>query len=368
MFLMKKIFLGLGFLFLISLGGAGTQSNSLFMQGMGFFGIVLGLVILYVFVKMVWRGIGCLPSFLILSAIVLFMMYSLGMFNNGLVGVGESVMKFIGYESSSKNSANNVNNEINNVNHISKDESVGAHKNFNANFSDTVQKNTENNMNEGVLYGNGDAVKSSSNNVQAQPVQQKQVQQQEAESNNGGILKNVIESFSKKPENQQKKVFNPNYYPVVYGSVRVVNADTLIMYDNYFKLYGIDATESNQMCANKSGRSYNCGREAAMWLKSWINDNELECHVIRQNTKGDMEGTCSYGPYDLGAALVNAGWAVADVNVTDIYYPYEMQAKDNRRGLWQGQFYMPWDWRKMQNRKAKIKVESKKKKKGMFGI
>ena len=104
-----------------------------------------------------------------------------------------------------------------------------------------------------------------------------------------------------------------------------------------------------------------------MWLKNWIGENELECHVIRQNTKGDMEGTCSYGPYDLGAALVNAGWAVANVKITDIYYPYEVQAKENRRGLWQGQFYMPWDWRKMQNRKAKIKVVAPKKK-NMFGI
>ncbi len=353
MLFMKKIFFGLAFLFLISMGGAGTQSNSLLMQGMGFFGIIIGLIILYVFGKMVWRGIGCLPSFFILSAIVLFIMYSLGMFNNGIGGVGNAVLKFIGRETTS--SASKSNNEVN-ENKVAVDVENKEQKiKFNADFSD---KNKDTSLNNARLFGSEEEAENE------QIVEKSEPQDQSNDSFIGG----VISSLSGKPAQRQQKAFNPNDYPVVYGPVRVVNGDTLIMYGNYFKLYGIDAPESNQTCANRSGRSYNCGREAAMWLKSWIGENELECHVIRQNTKGDMEGTCSYGPYDLGAALVNAGWAVANVNVTDIYYPYEMQAQENKRGLWQGQFYMPWDWRKMQARKPKIKVVTNKKKKGMFGI
>lgn len=353
MLFMKKIFFGLAFLFLISMGGAGTQSSSLLMQGMGFFGIIIGLIILYVFGKMVWRGIGCLPSFFILSAIVLFIMYSLGMFNNGIGGVGNAVLKFIGRETTS--SASESNNEVN-VNKVAVDVGNKEQKiKFNADFSD---KNKDTSLNNARLFGSEEEAENE------QIVEKSEPQDQSNDSFIGG----VISSLSGKPAQRQQKAFNPNDYPVVYGPVRVVNGDTLIMYGNYFKLYGIDAPESNQTCANRSGRSYNCGREAAMWLKSWIGENELECHVIRQNTKGDMEGTCSYGPYDLGAALVNAGWAVANVNVTDIYYPYEMQAQENKRGLWQGQFYMPWDWRKMQARKPKIKVVTNKKKKGMFGI
>lgn len=353
MLFMKKIFFGLAFLFLISMGGAGTQSSSLLMQGMGFFGIIIGLIILYVFGKMVWRGIGCLPSFFILSAIVLFIMYSLGMFNNGIGGVGNAVLKFIGRETTS--SASESNNEVN-VNKVAVDVGNKEQKiKFNADFSD---KNKDTSLNNARLFGSEEEAENE------QIVEKSEPQDQSNDSFIGG----VISSLSGKPAQRQQKAFNPNDYPVVYGPVRVVNGDTLIMYGNYFRLYGIDAPESNQTCANRSGRSYNCGREAAMWLKSWIGENELECHVIRQNTKGDMEGTCSYGPYDLGAALVNAGWAVANVNVTDIYYPYEMQAQENKRGLWQGQFYMPWDWRKMQARKPKIKVVTNKKKKGMFGI
>ena len=45
-----------------------------------------------------------------------------------------------------------------------------------------------------------------------------------------------------------------------------------------------------------------------------------------------------------------------DPKQSAIYVPYEQQARDNGRGLWQGQFYKPWDWREIQSKKPKIKV------------
>lgn len=77
---------------------------------------------------------------------------------------------------------------------------------------------------------------------------------------------------------------------------------------------------------------------------------------MQQDENGNMVGTCSLGQYDLGAAIVNAGWAVAYLKYTDIYYPYEENARAARAGLWQGRFYMPWDWRVMQAQKPKIKI------------
>ena len=88
---------------------------------------------------------------------------------------------------------------------------------------------------------------------------------------------------------------------------------------------------------------------------------------MQQDAKGNMVGTCSLGAYDLGAALVNAGWAVAYTKYTDIYVPYQVQAQENGRGLWQGDFYMPWDWRKLQARKPNIKIiKTKPKRKRTF--
>ncbi len=356
MFLFKKIFLGLGLLTLFYMGGSGTQSNSLFMQGLGFAGLIIGLIVFYIFGRMVWRSLGCLPSFLILAAVVLFMMNTLGMFNNGLGGVGEAIIKFIGHEPQ----------EAAGMGEENTDESVeiGAAKlMLSENFSDRprikseASSQTDSQLSEqpgADLFGNP-APAPQGPKADSQPAQ--------------GLLGSIASAMSGvKEQKAAPKPFNPNDYPVLYGSARVISGDTLEIYGKYFKLFGLDAPEPGQMCADARGASYNCGRESAMWLKNWIGDNELECHVVQQDTKGNMIGTCSYGPYDLGAALVNAGWAVSYNKYTDIYQPYEIQAQNNRRGLWRGTFYKPWDWRKLQQRKPKIKVlKPKERKKGLFG-
>lgn len=341
MYLLKKIILGLGLLVLIYGGSAGTQSSSLFVQGMSFIGLLVILIILYVFSKMILRGLGCFPSFLIMSGIGLFMMYALGMFNNGIMGVFDSVSRFIGRDASQKETEAPKQSEpvTTNIDSSVKEEAV------------EVALMTENQISSPELFNDIE------NN--AEKMLEETTPKEEPKK---GLLDNVISAISGKQEAEEPRPFNPHDFPVFYASARVINGDTLEIFGKYFKLFGIAAPEISQTCANAQGRSYNCGRQAASWLKDWIEDGELECHVIQQDTKGNMIGTCSYGPYDLGAALVNAGWAVAYTKYTDAYLPYEEQAKQDRRGLWQGQFYKPWDWKKIQQRQNKVKVIQPKKK------
>ena len=49
MVFLKKALLGLGALILIFIGGSGTQSSSLLLQGGGYIGLIIGLVVLYIF-------------------------------------------------------------------------------------------------------------------------------------------------------------------------------------------------------------------------------------------------------------------------------------------------------------------------------
>lgn len=91
MLFLKKFLLGLGALVLILVGGSGTQSSSLILQGGGFVGLIIGLVALYIFTKMAWRAMGCLPSFLVVIGIIVFILYAIGAFNNGIGGVGQSL-------------------------------------------------------------------------------------------------------------------------------------------------------------------------------------------------------------------------------------------------------------------------------------
>ena len=91
MFFLKKVILGIAAFVFILWGGAGTQSNNILIQGGGFIGLIIGLVILYIFTKMAWRAMGCLPSFLIFSGIVCFIIYAIGGFNNGFTNIGRNI-------------------------------------------------------------------------------------------------------------------------------------------------------------------------------------------------------------------------------------------------------------------------------------
>ena len=336
MYFLKKLFIGCGLLALIYGGSAGTQSSSLFVQGMSFVGLLIILIILYVFSKMLVRGLGCMPSVLVMLAIGIFTMYSLGMFNNGVGGVFDSVSRFIGREQPQEQSQPQIQEQEESASPTDEEEKP------------EVSDDTQN----GVLFED------------FKPEKKKQKPKQ-------GLLDNIMSALSGKQPVQEQKPFNPNDFPVIYITPRIISGDTFEVGGRYFRLFGISAPIANQTCLDGKGRSYRCGKTAALWLKEWIDGEELECHVIQQDTTGNMVGTCALGEYDIGAALVNAGWAVANPKYADayaIYVVYEEQAQRNKRGLWEGQFYRPWDWQRMQNRRGSVKIiRPKKKKPGLFG-
>lgn len=303
MFFLKKVIMGIAAFVFILWGGAGTQSNSLLLQGGGFIGLIIGLVILYIFTRMAWRAMGCLPSFLIFCGIVCFVIYAIGGFNNGFSNVGRNIRTFMG------------------------------------------QNSARENMTERSLPSEGSAPSEDFADVSAH---------EEETPAEAGPIRRFVNSLTGSHEGEAP--LNPENFPAIYGSAKVIDGDTLKINGVYFRLYGIDAPESNQTCANGQGRPYRCGDEARNWLSGWIRDNVLECRVMQQDEQGNMVGTCALGQYDLGAAIVNAGWAVAYLKYTDIYYPYEENARITRSGLWQGEFYMPWDWRVIQAQQPKIKI------------
>lgn len=332
MFFLKKILLGLAAFFLILWGGAGTQSSSTLLQGGGFIGLIAGLVVLYIFAKMAWRAMGCLPSVFLILAILAFIVYAIGGFNNGASNVIPNLKSFMGQAKMQSNS---------------KQANPGGVINL---FAEDVKPAIGEKFSDSVADNNPQPVKPADIPVPAR--------QPEATTENPNMFQKVVGALTGDSGSKQSSSsgFNPEQFPAIYGSAKVLSGDTLQIAGRYFRLYGVDAPEANQSCADASGRSYACGGQATNWLRGWIQNNELECRVMQQDDKGNMVGTCSLGEYDLGAALVNAGWAVAYEKYTDVYVPYQIQAQAERRGLWQGEFYMPWDWRTIQNRKPKIKV------------
>lgn len=309
---LKKAVFGFAALFFILVGGAGTQSDSVLLQGGGFIGLIIGLVVLYIFAKMAWRAIGCLPSLLVIAAVVFFILYAIGAFSDGIGGVGQNVRTFLGQG---------------------------------VQTSQEVIANAEIKMpeNEGTVNLIGE---------DQHPI----------------LTENMTDMLLPAKKENKPEAFNPLNYPATTGISRVVSGDTLTLNNRVIKLFGVAAPDISQTCADASGRGYKCGQQAIAWLSSWLADNEIKCHVLGQDDRGVLTAVCMLGPYDIGAALINAGWAVADTRQTQVYVPYQNQALTNKRGLWQGEFYMPWDWEKIQARKANVKVIRSKKSSGRRSV
>ena len=309
--MIKKILFGTAALFFIFAGGAGTQSDNTLLQGGGFLGLIIGLVVLYIFAKMAWRAIGCLPSSIVLLAVVFFILYAIGALKDGVGGIDDNIKTFLG-------------------------QGVRTSSEVIANAD--VENNENNKFEEnGVVNLVGE---------DKHPI---------ISENMGDILPSKTEK-----KQQKNNGFNPLNYPYTIGITRVINGDTLALGGRAIKLYGVAAPYKSQTCADSSGKGYKCGQQSISWLSNWLADNDVKCHILSEDDRGNAYGVCMLGPYDIGAALVNAGWAVADTRQTKIYLPYQEQAVVNRRGLWQGEFYMPWDWEKIQARKANVKIINKK--------
>lgn len=136
------------------------------------------------------------------------------------------------------------------------------------------------------------------------------------------------------------------------GSISGVNTGNQFFIDDLkVVLFGVDAPEANQICSDRRGRPYECGQEAIRQLRRFTGSSTLDCKMMgRRGTDGSwVASVCNINNNDLGAAMVSAGWALANPNDTQVYIPYENVAKNNRNGMWAGQFYTPSEWRRRQN-------------------
>ena len=144
--------------------------------------------------------------------------------------------------------------------------------------------------------------------------------------------------------------------------VKVIDGDSLFIGKTEIRLEGIDAPEYHQMCYDSENKAYPCGKEVYLALKKLVGTRPVRCEKVIIDKYRRQVSVCWLGKVNLNRWMVENGWAVAYTKYTDIYVPYEQQARQQRVGLWQGRFYKPWDWRKIKASKPKIKVKKPKKK------
>jgi endonuclease YncB( thermonuclease family) len=128
----------------------------------------------------------------------------------------------------------------------------------------------------------------------------------------------------------------------------VRDGDSLAIDGKDFRLSGIDAPELHQSCQDAGGAPWRCGEEARKALRALVARGELACSPSARDRFGRVVATCRVkGVSDIGEAMVRDGLAVHFGGRGEgDYMAAENAARRDRRGLWQGDFLPPADWRR----------------------
>ena len=71
----------------------------------------------------------------------------------------------------------------------------------------------------------------------------------------------------------------------------------------------------------------------------------VSCQQTDTDRYGRVVADCFVDRKSLNLWMVREGWAVAYRQYSTAYIAAEDHARTGQRGIWQGRFDMPWDWR-----------------------
>ena len=140
----------------------------------------------------------------------------------------------------------------------------------------------------------------------------------------------------------------------ISGFAKVVDGDTIKINSKKIRLYGIDAPEKKQKCKKiyltisfmSFTKDYMCGEVSTQKLIKKINKQKLNCNILDVDRYKRLIGECFKRNINLNSWMVSNGFAVAYRKYSKKYVSDEINAKNNKLGIWQGKFEMPWDYRR----------------------
>jgi len=130
--------------------------------------------------------------------------------------------------------------------------------------------------------------------------------------------------------------------------VTVRDGDSLAIDETEFRIFGIDAPELRQTCADAEGKPWRCGEAAKSALRNLVAEGDLRCLPQARDRFGRTVATCRVkGERDVGEAMVRQGLAIDFEDRGGANYAAaESAARRDKRGIWQGRFTPPADWRR----------------------
>jgi endonuclease YncB( thermonuclease family) len=130
----------------------------------------------------------------------------------------------------------------------------------------------------------------------------------------------------------------------VHGA-EVTDGDTMLLKDRIYRLAGIDAPQTDQVCLDENGNAWACGIEVRDQLKTFISTRDVQCignkpdpaYRDRSIAICRVEGE----PASLNQWLVQQGWALIFGPPGKAFQADQEEARRNHRGLWKGCFATP---------------------------
>jgi len=135
----------------------------------------------------------------------------------------------------------------------------------------------------------------------------------------------------------------------ISGPIRVIDGDTFAIGDTRVRLFGIDAPENGQPCADQRGRQMNCGDWVTAQVTARYDGLQATCTEIEKDRYGRSVATCSVRGQDVGTWIVSEGLAWAFLQYSDAYALDEKAAAVASRGIWAFDIDNPATYRAVQS-------------------
>ena len=101
-----------------------------------------------------------------------------------------------------------------------------------------------------------------------------------------------------------------------------------------------------QTCRTSKGKEQMCGVLAKQALERLVRGQDVTCKGDKRDRYKRLIAVCYVGNQDINAEMVRQGWALAYSRYSKDYVDDENAARIARKGLWQGEFVPPWEWRR----------------------
>lgn len=132
----------------------------------------------------------------------------------------------------------------------------------------------------------------------------------------------------------------------IAGPAKVVDSTVIEINGQRIMLFGIDSVMRKQNCT-MDGKIWQCWAAAVRDLQTLVDQGPATCQVVGEpDVFGRVLGRCEINGQSLNEQFVRRGYAVARPSETRDYVAAEAAAKEDKVGLWQGQFARPAEFRR----------------------